>query len=196
VQYVYPGIMRIKTIDSMQKEGNNWRVSRLLDTGETDSFTVGKSRGNRLFYRCMIRDARRVEAIDAKFDSKKSRLFGDDFWQAHGAIQDAKHEIAGTYLGFESLAKEIISQSYKVPFVTFWVGTAIALLGAQDYFDLPQPIKNPAQLIGFFTAFVPGFLRLGRSAMRHLNICRMFDKIGIKVYEEEPANIDNGFGTF
>lgn len=188
---MHAGIIRASTIGDMRREGNKWHIERKLETGETESFAIGSLRGNRLFYCRMICDAGRLQKIEQKFASEKNRLSGEDFWREHGAVQNAKLEIAHFYIGRESLAKEVIFQSYNIPFVTFWAGTAVAIFSHDALGQ--SAITDVVQWIGISAAIVGGYARMLRAVWVHSKLDSMFDKIGIKVHEGSTVALDEGF---
>ena len=179
---MYPSIIWMNTIRSMQKEGKKWHVQQELGSGEARAIVVGERRGNRLFFNKVLQDSRTFEKAESGFAAKKAALSQAEFWQERSEIQQFKLELAASYKGTQAITKKLVNKSYLFPIGTFCFGVAMALIGDPEHFALDPIVKRLFFSIGATSAFA-GFGRLLRAVFLQSRICNMFDKIGIKLYD-------------
>ena len=161
----------------MQKEGKTWRIQRELGSGEMQAVGVGERRGNRLFYRKMLRDAHELEASEAAFNSGKAAGSGT-YWVQYGKIQEAKRELAGFYGAKQELARECIAKKPELPFKAFWAGLGIAMF-AESLLPANAGLHDIAVLSGFSIA-LSGAIGVFKAFVSHSKIDDMLYGIGVE----------------
>ena len=185
---MYPRIIWINTIRSMQKEGKKWHIQQALGSGETRTIVVNKLRGNRLFFDKMLRDAHALERLESDFAAEKARLPQSGLSQTSSEIRQIKSEFAASYKGTQAITKKLIEKDHLLPFITFWFGLGLAVIGGQKQFTLDPLVKSLCFSLGASFSFILGWGGLVRATIRQSHICNMFGKIGVKLYEGQAVD--------